>query len=34
MLKYRCTDTLEVVGCGDSDYAGCVDDKISTYGFL
>ena len=27
MLTYRRTDTLEVVGFSDSDYAGCVDDK-------
>ena len=30
MLTYRRTDTLEVVGFSDSDYAGCVDDKKST----
>ena len=30
MLRYRRTDTLEVVGFSDSDYAGCVDDKKST----
>ena len=27
MLIYRRTDTLEVVGFSDSDYASCVDDK-------
>ena len=27
MLTYRRTDTLEVVGFSDSDYASCVDDK-------
>ena len=32
MLTYRCTDTLEVVGFSDSDYASRVDDKKSTYG--
>ena len=36
MLTYRRTDTLEVVGFSDSDYAGCVDDKKSTscYNFM
>ena len=34
MLTYRCTKTLEVVGFSDSDYAGCVDDKKSTYGYI
>ena len=28
MLTYRHTDTLEVVGFCDSDYAGCVEVKI------
>ena len=27
MLTYQHTDTLEVVGFSDSNYAGCVDDK-------
>ena len=27
MLTYRRTDTLEVVGFSDSDYAHSVDDK-------
>ena len=30
MLTYRRTDTLDVVGCSDSDYADYVDDKKST----
>ena len=30
MLTYWRTDTLEVVGFCDSDYAGCMDDKKST----
>ena len=34
MLTYRRTDTLEVVGCSDSDYAGYVDDKKSTSGYI
>ena len=28
------TDTLEVIGFSDSDYAGCMDDKKSTYGYI
>ena len=34
MLIYRRTDTLEVVGFSDFDYAGFVDDKKSTYGYI
>ena len=34
MLTYRCTDTLEVVGFSDSNYAGYVDDKKSTSGYI
>ena len=34
MLTYRRTDTLEVVGFSDSDYAGCVDDKKSTSNYI
>ena len=30
MLTYRRTDTLEIVGFSDSDYAGCMNDKKST----
>ena len=30
MLTYQHTDTLEVVGFSDFDYASCVDDKKST----
>ena len=30
MLTYRRTDTLEVVGFSNYDYAGCMDDKKST----
>ena len=33
MLTYRCIDTLRVVGFSDSNYAGCVDDKKSTYDY-
>ena len=34
MLTYRYTYTLEVVGFSDSDYAGYVDDKKSTFGYI
>ena len=33
-MTYQCTDTLEVVGFSDSDYAGCVNDKKFTYGYI
>ena len=33
MLTYRHTNTLEVVGFSDFDYASCVDDKKSTSGY-
>ena len=34
MLTYWRTDTLEVVGFSDSDYAVCVDNKKSTFGYI
>ena len=34
MLTYRCTDTLEVVGFSDSDYAGYVNDKKTTLSYI
>ena len=34
MLTYRHIDTLEVVGFSDSNYAGSVDDKKSTSGYI
>ena len=34
MLTYRRTDTLEVVGFSDSDYAGYIDDKKSTFDYI
>ena len=34
MLIYQRTDTLEVVDFSDSDYASCVDDKKSTFGYI
>ena len=30
MLMYRRTDSLEVIGYSDSDFAGCVDSRKST----
>ena len=34
MLTYKRTDNLEVVGYSDADFAGCVDTKKSTLGYL
>ncbi|KAG7564986.1 Integrase catalytic core [Arabidopsis suecica] len=34
MLTYRRSDNLEVIGYSDSDYAGCVDSRKSTFGYL
>ena len=34
MLMYRRTDSLEVVGYVDSDFAGCVDSRKSTSGYI
>ena len=34
MLTYQHTDTLEVVGLSDFDYAGCMDDKKSTSSYI
>ena len=34
ILTYRRTDTLKVVGFSDSNYAGCMDDKKSTSGYI
>ena len=34
MLTYQLMDTLEVVGFSDFDYAGWVDDKKSTSGYI
>jgi hypothetical protein len=33
-LTYRHTDHLEVVGYSDSDFAGCVDTRKSTSGYI
>jgi len=34
MLTYRRLDSLEVVGYSDSDYAGFVDSRKSTFGYI
>ena len=34
LLTYRKSDHLEVVGYSDSDYAGCVDSRKSTFGYM
>ena len=33
-LMYRQTSNLEVVGYSDSDFAGCVDSRKSTSGYI
>ena len=34
MLTYRRSNNLKVTGCSDSDYAGCVDTRKSTFCYL
>ena len=34
MLMYRKSDQLEAIGYTDSDYAGCVDTRKSTFGYI
>ncbi|XP_041011264.1 secreted RxLR effector protein 161-like [Juglans microcarpa x Juglans regia] len=34
MLMYRRTDNLEVIGYLDSDFAGCIDSRKSTLGYI
>ena len=34
MLTYKRSSHLEVVGYSDSDYAGCVDSRKSTFGYM
>ncbi|XP_075091525.1 secreted RxLR effector protein 161-like [Nicotiana tabacum] len=34
MLMYRRSNYLEVVGYSDSDFAGCIDNRKSTFGYL
>nr|XP_033508618.1 secreted RxLR effector protein 161-like [Nicotiana tomentosiformis] len=34
MLTYRRSDHLDMIGYSDSDYAGCLDTRKSTFGYL
>ena len=34
MLTFKRSDNLEVIGYSDSDFAGCVDNRKSTFGYL
>lgn len=34
MLMYRRTDNLEAIGYSDSDFAGCIDSRKSTSGYV
>ena len=34
MLMYRQTDILDVIGYSDADFAGCVDSRKSTSGYI
>uniref|UniRef100_A0A2N9I7X4 Integrase catalytic domain-containing protein n=1 Tax=Fagus sylvatica TaxID=28930 RepID=A0A2N9I7X4_FAGSY len=34
MLMYRRTNNLEVIGYSDSDFAGCIDSRKSTSGYI
>ncbi|XP_061348346.1 secreted RxLR effector protein 161-like [Gastrolobium bilobum] len=34
MLMFRRTDNLEVIGYSNSDYAGCIDSRKSTSGYI
>ncbi|XP_050946536.1 secreted RxLR effector protein 161-like [Cucumis melo] len=34
MLTYKRSDHLEVIGYSDSDFAGCVDTRKFTFGYL
>jgi len=34
MLMYRQTDNLDVIGYSDSDFAGCIDSRKSTSGYI
>ena len=34
MLIYRQTDNLDVIGYSDTDFAGCVDSRNSTYEYI
>jgi hypothetical protein len=34
MLTYKRSNNLEVLGYSDSDYAGCIDTRKSTFGYV
>ncbi|XP_068657899.1 secreted RxLR effector protein 161-like [Aristolochia californica] len=34
MLTYRRSDSLEIIGFSDSDFAGCQDSRHSTLGYI
>ena len=34
MLMYRRTDNLEIISYSDLDFAGCVDSRKSTSGYI
>ncbi|RVX00650.1 Retrovirus-related Pol polyprotein from transposon TNT 1-94 [Vitis vinifera] len=34
MLTFKRSDNLEVIGYTDSDFAGCVDSRKSTFGYV
>ena len=34
ILTYKHTDNLQVVGYSDSDFAGCIDSRKSTSGYI
>lgn len=34
MLTYKKSDHLELIGCLDSDFAGCFDTRKSTLGYI
>jgi hypothetical protein len=34
MLTFRRSDSLEVTGYSDSDFAGCINSRKSTFGYL
>ena len=34
MLTYQRSDILEIIGYSDSDFAGCLDSKRSTSGYV
>ena len=34
MLTFKRSDNLEVIGYTNSDFAGCVDSRKSTFGYV